>query len=190
MLGNLFVLCLLRTMRRPVPLEHCLYYGGELYKICEQSTFLPEGVKEAHKAHHAKTTKLSTGSGGAGGGQGRGGSGQGRGGGGGISGRGAGAQGRGGDNQGRGGGRKGPTSKQVAQGTIQTAMRGGGSGWRSETSQWYTLVNNLNKKGLLPVCPNLPLLYLYLGIDVYLLGHFVCSLLYKLVWDMYMQSEQ
>lgn len=156
MLGNVFVLCSLRTMRRPVPLEHCLYYGGELYKICEQSTFLPEGVKEAHKAHHAKTTKLSTSSGGAGGGQGRGGGGQGRGGGGGISGRGAGIQGRGGDNQGRGGGRKGPTSKQVAQGTIQTAMRGGGSGWRSETSQWYTLVNNLNKKGLLPVCPNLP----------------------------------
>jgi antiviral helicase SKI2 len=43
-----------------VLVKHCLYYGGELYKICEQSTFLPEGVTEAHKAYHAKTAKLST----------------------------------------------------------------------------------------------------------------------------------
>lgn len=137
-------------MQRPVPLEHCIYYGGELYKICEQSTFLPEGIRDAQKAHLAKTTKASTPSGGGSAGQGRGGGTQGRGGG--PPGRGGGMAGRGGDNQGRGGGRKGPTSKQIAQGTIQTAMRGGGAGWRSETSQWYTLINNLNKKGLLPVC--------------------------------------
>ncbi|KAG0598823.1 hypothetical protein M758_12G103200 [Ceratodon purpureus] len=136
------------TMQRPVPLEHCIYYGGELYKICEQSTFLPEGIKEAQKAHLAKTTKSSAGSGVGSPGQGRGGGTQGRGGG--PPGRGGGMAGRGGDNQ-KGGGRKGPTSKQVAQGTIDSAMRGGGTGWRSETSQWYTLINNLNKKGLLPV---------------------------------------
>lgn len=135
-------------MQRPVPLEHCIYYSGELYKICEQSTFLPDGIRDAQKAHLAKTTKALTPSG-SGAPQGRGGATQGRGGG--PQGRGGG--GRGGDNQqGRGAGRKGPTSKQVAQGAIQTAMRGGGTGWRSETSQWYTLINNLNKKGLLPVC--------------------------------------
>jgi antiviral helicase SKI2 len=136
-------------MQRPVPLEHCIYYGGELYKICEQSTFLPEGIKEAQRAHLAKTTKPSAGSGVGSAGQGRGGGTQGRGGG--PPGRGGGMSGRGGDNQ-KGAVRKGPTSKQVAQGAIDTAMRGGGTGWRSETSQWYTLINNLNKKGLLPVC--------------------------------------
>lgn len=62
-----------------MPLEHCLYYAGELYKICEQSTFLPEGVREAHKAHLAKTTRLTTGSASGGAGQGRGGGSQGRG---------------------------------------------------------------------------------------------------------------
>jgi antiviral helicase SKI2 len=136
-------------MQRPVPLEHCIYYGGELYKICEQSTFLPEGIKEAQRAHLAKTTKPSAGSVVGSAGQGRGGGTQGRGGG--PPGRGGGMSGRGGDNQ-KGAVRKGPTSKQVAQGAIDTAMRGGGTGWRSETSQWYTLINNLNKKGLLPVC--------------------------------------
>lgn len=142
-----------RTMQRPVPLEHCIYYQGELYKICEQSTFLPEGYRDAQKAHVAKTTKALPAPGVGSPGQGRGGAPQGRGGG--PPGRGGGPGGRGGDNQGRGGGRRGPTSKQIAQGTIQTAMRGsgnGGGGWRSETSQWYTLINNLNKKGLLPVC--------------------------------------
>lgn len=138
-------------MQRPVPLEHCIYYGGELYKICEQSTFLPEGIKEAQKAHLAKTTKqASAGSSVGSASQGRGGGTHGRGGG--PAGRGGSMPGRGGDNQGKVGGRKGPTSKQVAQGAIQAAMRGGGTGWRSETSQWYTLINNLNSKGLLPVC--------------------------------------
>nr|KYP60167.1 Helicase SKI2W [Cajanus cajan] len=35
------------TTKRPVPLEHCLFYSGELYKICESETFMPHGLKAA-----------------------------------------------------------------------------------------------------------------------------------------------
>ncbi|KAL1370055.1 hypothetical protein AAHE18_01G032100 [Arachis hypogaea] len=35
------------TTKRPVPLEHCLFYSGELYKICENEKFLPQGLKAA-----------------------------------------------------------------------------------------------------------------------------------------------
>ena len=30
------------TLRRPVPLEHTLFYAGQLYTICRQDTFLSE----------------------------------------------------------------------------------------------------------------------------------------------------
>ena len=30
------------TTKRPVPLEHSLYYGGQLFTICRQDTFIPE----------------------------------------------------------------------------------------------------------------------------------------------------
>ena len=30
------------TTKRPVPLEHNLYYGGQLYTICRAEAFLPE----------------------------------------------------------------------------------------------------------------------------------------------------
>ena len=30
------------TLKRPVPLEHNLYYNGQLYNICRQDTFLGE----------------------------------------------------------------------------------------------------------------------------------------------------
>lgn len=47
------------------------------------------------------------------------------------------------------------------------------------------------QEGLTSCMSKLALSYiLCLGFDVYLLGHFVCGFLYKLVWDMYMQSEQ
>lgn len=43
---------LLRTIKRPVPLEHCLFFSGGLFKICENDEFLPQGfkaVKEVYK---------------------------------------------------------------------------------------------------------------------------------------------
>lgn len=42
-------------MRRPVPLEHNLYYSGELYTIfSSRDVFLTEGVRKAQAAHKAK----------------------------------------------------------------------------------------------------------------------------------------
>ncbi|XP_042452594.1 DExH-box ATP-dependent RNA helicase DExH11-like isoform X1 [Zingiber officinale] len=40
------------TIKRPVPLEHCLFFSGGLFKICENDEFLPQGfkaVKEVYK---------------------------------------------------------------------------------------------------------------------------------------------
>ncbi|XP_028758762.1 DExH-box ATP-dependent RNA helicase DExH11 isoform X3 [Neltuma alba] len=42
------------TTKRPVPLEHCLFYSGELYKICESETFLPQALKAAKDAFKKK----------------------------------------------------------------------------------------------------------------------------------------
>lgn len=42
-------------MRRPVPLEHNLYYSGELYPIFSpKDVFLTEGVRKATAAHKKK----------------------------------------------------------------------------------------------------------------------------------------
>lgn len=38
------------TMKRPVPLQHSLYYGGELYTICARDVFSAEGVRAAGSA--------------------------------------------------------------------------------------------------------------------------------------------
>eukprot|EP00899_Mesostigma_viride_P007991 jgi/Mesvir1/17193/Mv07613-RA.1 len=65
------------TRKRPVPLEHHLYYHGQMYKICDHNTqFLPAG----HKAALEAQKKRAAASAGPGGGGARGG---GRGGGGG-----------------------------------------------------------------------------------------------------------
>jgi len=42
------------TNKRPVPLEHLLYYAGDLYKICENEEFLPDGYKQAKLAYKEK----------------------------------------------------------------------------------------------------------------------------------------
>ncbi|KAK7305341.1 hypothetical protein VNO77_43246 [Canavalia gladiata] len=51
------------TTKRPVPLEHCLFYSGELYKICESETFLPQGVKAAKEASKKRNLTAVGGSG-------------------------------------------------------------------------------------------------------------------------------
>ncbi|KAI3765479.1 hypothetical protein L2E82_15514 [Cichorium intybus] len=53
------------TTKRPVPLEHCLFYSGELYKICEQEKFIPQGLKAAKDAHKRKTMATAGGGSGA-----------------------------------------------------------------------------------------------------------------------------
>ncbi|KAI3774096.1 hypothetical protein L1987_48639 [Smallanthus sonchifolius] len=52
------------TTKRPVPLEHCLFYSGEVYKICEQEKFISQGLRATKDAHKRKT--LTTGVGGSG----------------------------------------------------------------------------------------------------------------------------
>lgn len=120
------------TIRRPVPLEHCLYYSGELYRICDNDNFMNQGVKEARDAFNLKNTPKSGGSSGQAGAL----SGAGR----------AGPAGRG-WNTGSGRGASG----QRGSGPMGMVQRGSGGGWKSEASQWYSLVKNLSKRGLLPV---------------------------------------
>ncbi|MFS7978053.1 putative RNA helicase [Helianthus anomalus] len=43
------------TTKRPVPLEHCLFYSGQVYKICEQEKFISQGLRAAKDAHKRKT---------------------------------------------------------------------------------------------------------------------------------------
>ncbi|KAK9078766.1 hypothetical protein SSX86_002824 [Deinandra increscens subsp. villosa] len=52
------------TTKRPVPLEHCLFYSGEVYKICEQEKFISQGLRAAKDAHKKKN--MTTGVGGSG----------------------------------------------------------------------------------------------------------------------------
>eukprot|EP00850_Spirogloea_muscicola_P022751 SM000310S11942 [mRNA] locus=s310:66821:77710:+ [translate_table: standard] len=117
------------TLKRPVPLEHYLYYGGELLKIYADGIFLQQGVKQAQALHKAKTAVKPAAPGHAQGGA-----------------RGA-ARGRGG---GRPGGREGG-AKAGAPGRGIPGTAAGGGGWRSEIPQWYAFINLLSKNGLLPV---------------------------------------
>ncbi len=140
------------TSRRPVPLEHCLYYGGEMFTISSREVYLPEGVRQASLAWKKKNevpetkkdeksqrptgrgTPFAAGPNNAGG---RGGPARGGGGGGGGAGR------------GRGGGVSDAVKRQVAG-----AMGGGGGGPNNrpgERGQLLELIGMLGKKQLLPV---------------------------------------
>lgn len=39
------------TLKRPVPLQHSLYYAGELFTLCSRETFSSEGLREANLLH-------------------------------------------------------------------------------------------------------------------------------------------
>ncbi|XP_071701571.1 DExH-box ATP-dependent RNA helicase DExH11-like [Rutidosis leptorrhynchoides] len=127
------------TTKRPVPLEHCLFYSGELYKICEHEKFLSQGLQAAKAAHKRKS--MGTASGGSGSypslpaSQ---------------------------DNsryQKPGGFARGKPNQQTGPppklGNFGGASRGGGSNnWGSrisEKSLWLSLINKLSKTSLLPV---------------------------------------
>ncbi|XP_074268042.1 DExH-box ATP-dependent RNA helicase DExH11 isoform X2 [Silene latifolia] len=47
------------TTKRPVPLEHCLFYSGEFYRICENEAFVPQGMKAAKDAHKKKNSSTA-----------------------------------------------------------------------------------------------------------------------------------
>ncbi|CAN1232070.1 DExH-box ATP-dependent RNA helicase DExH11 [Linum grandiflorum] len=51
------------TTKRPVPLEHCIFYSGELYTICESETLIPQGLKAAKDAWRKRNSSTSGGSG-------------------------------------------------------------------------------------------------------------------------------
>ncbi|KAD6795715.1 hypothetical protein R6Q59_031765 [Mikania micrantha] len=53
------------TTKRPVPLEHCIFYSGEVYKICEQEKFISQGWRAAKDAHRKKIMNKQTGVGGS-----------------------------------------------------------------------------------------------------------------------------
>jgi antiviral helicase SKI2 len=125
-----------RTNKRPVPLEHCLFYSGEMYKICERDTFLTQGFKEAKDAFKRKNSnKLGVKPGPKPG----------------APAVRAGTQGRNPDTSNRGRYQKYPKHNNANSGAA--AVRQSSSGpKRSESSVWMPLVNNLLKKSLVPVC--------------------------------------
>ncbi|KAH9324105.1 hypothetical protein KI387_004283 [Taxus chinensis] len=116
------------TTQRPVPLEHYLYYSGELLKICEREIFLPQGVKAAKEAYVKKNSRVGPGPSKA-----------------------AGTTNRSGVPQGRIGEKRGGHQAQKFI-QYQQAGNAAGSGThrRSETTQLYSLVNKLSQMGLLP----------------------------------------
>lgn len=126
----------IRTTKRPVPLEHCLFYSGELYKICEGDAFLPQGLRAAKDAYKRKSSSIV----------------------GGKSGTKSGAptslgatQVRQPDNSGRGKIQK--HSKHQVVDNLSGTSGGHQNSWRrSESSLWLLLINKLSKKSLLPVC--------------------------------------
>ncbi|KAL6888475.1 hypothetical protein ACP4OV_009501 [Aristida adscensionis] len=124
------------TNKRPVPLEHCLFYSGEVFKICERDTFLTQGFREAKDAFKKKTSnrlgvKPGPKSGNAA-----------------VPVR-SGTQGRNSDIRGRD---QKHTKPHHANSTAAAAIQQSSSGpKRSESSVWMPLINNLLKKSLVPV---------------------------------------
>jgi antiviral helicase SKI2 len=138
------------TLKRPVPLEHSVYYGGKLFTVCTAEVYEPRGFRLAREAygkkHAVPQTKseakaaLPTGRGDGGGGGGRGGSAnRGRGGSGGGRSSSSSFSGRGG---GGGGGN---------YGNAPSGGGGGGIQLRGERNQWSELIQLLKKQDLLPM---------------------------------------
>ncbi|XP_010685630.2 DExH-box ATP-dependent RNA helicase DExH11 isoform X1 [Beta vulgaris subsp. vulgaris] len=129
------------TSKRPVPLEHCLFYSGELYRICENDTFLTQGLKAAKDAHKKKNSNTArsgsvmhsgpaAGSGGAN------------------------AQNR--DNSSRGrqkhsGSRNTGSFYETGSGNFTSGSQTHLGMRRSDASLWLQLVTKLSKNSLLPV---------------------------------------
>ncbi|XVE79464.1 hypothetical protein DITRI_Ditri14bG0060900 [Diplodiscus trichospermus] len=127
------------TTKRPVPLEHCLFYSGELYKICESETFIPEGLKAAKDAYKKKNSKAVSGGTGS------------------YTGSSAVQDARGQKHEvssrGKQNKHSGPQNFGNYSGTGWGNQRNGGgqNSWGSRRSTWLMLIDKLSKKSLLPV---------------------------------------
>uniref|UniRef100_A0A7N0U3N2 RNA helicase n=2 Tax=Kalanchoe fedtschenkoi TaxID=63787 RepID=A0A7N0U3N2_KALFE len=131
------------TTKRPVPLEHCLFYSAELYTVCEGEVFMPQGLKAAKDAFKRKNAVPGSGSG-----------------------FGGGTLITPSSSQGAGRGQKHENPNKAKQAKHSGPQKlgnffGGGQNYggnqnswgvrRSEASIWLSLINKLDKKSLLPV---------------------------------------
>ncbi|CAL9777952.1 unnamed protein product [Musa acuminata subsp. burmannicoides] len=125
------------TTKRPVPLEHCLFYSGELYKVCESDTFLPQGFRAVKDVYKRKKSSAGMGQSGTKVG---------------VPFAQAGSQSRQHDSSSRGKIQK-HSGHQITHSSYGTSgMNHSHSGLRrSESSLWLLLVNKLSKNSLLPV---------------------------------------
>ncbi|XP_059428943.1 DExH-box ATP-dependent RNA helicase DExH11 isoform X2 [Corylus avellana] len=122
------------TMKRPVPLEHCLFFSGELYKICESETFMPQGLKAVKDAFKKKNLAVF------GGGMGS------------YAGASAAHDAR--RSQRHEYSNRGKQSMHSGTGGGNQYNGSSQNNWgsrRSESSLWLLLINKLSKKSLLPV---------------------------------------
>lgn len=125
------------TLKRPIPLEHCIFYSGEFHKICQNEVFLPKGIQAAKDAFKKKNSRI----GGAG-----------------PSTSYASSQGRGQIKQneqfskGRGRGQKHHVLQNVhgIQGTSGT-FQGNRGTWGSQSTSWLLLIKKLTNMSLSPV---------------------------------------
>lgn len=157
----------LRTTKRPVPLEHCIFYSGEFYKVCESETFIPQGLKAAKDAYKRKNSSAVVG-GGAGsyGGSSAARSGAGAYGGSSRARGGPQSQKRESNNRGKQNKHSGPQSlSNMSKTGFGNSNNGGGqNNWgarRSEVSILLSLINKLSKKSLLPVCLIIPCIIVF-----------------------------
>ncbi|EFN56807.1 hypothetical protein CHLNCDRAFT_144334 [Chlorella variabilis] len=139
------------TTKRPVPLQHSLYFSGQLFPICQADSYSAQGFRAAREAAKARAgpapqtraeaqRALPTGRGDGGGGGGRGGRG-GRGG----------AQQQQQQRHGQRGSANAGAAAMAAANRQAAAQQGGGGGqMRSERSQWMSLIEMLRKSDLLP----------------------------------------
>ncbi|KAJ0248349.1 DExH-box ATP-dependent RNA helicase DExH11 [Hirschfeldia incana] len=124
------------TTKRPVPLEHCLFYSGELYKVCENEVFISKGIKDAKDAHKKKNSsvvsvgpKQHTGS----------------------SARQDGNKSQKHEAHSRDKQNKHSNVKDLGKSSYGGNGQNNGSFRRSAASNWLLLINKLSKKSLLPV---------------------------------------
>ncbi|VFQ91379.1 unnamed protein product [Cuscuta campestris] len=132
-------ICVTGTAKRPVPLEHCLFYSGELYKVCENEQFVPQGFKVAKDVYKKNSSYAIGGTG--------------------IYGSSSASSDRSRnqwhDNNSQGKQPKGPQTPA----NVGTAQRNKNNNvgsntmgqWRAEASVWLSLIKKLTTKSLLPV---------------------------------------
>ncbi|MEW5316769.1 MAG: hypothetical protein WDW38_008119 [Sanguina aurantia] len=132
------------TLKRPVPLEHSLFYSGQLFKVCAKDVFYPEGVRAAVSAYKSKNAvpetrsqekaQRPTGRGDGGGGRGLGGGG-----------------GAGGRSYGRTGGSADKARQQLMGASRSGGPNNGSSHAKAERTQMQELLTLLTKNAMLPV---------------------------------------